>query len=226
MTMPSEQRYRELIDELRDTTQSFNGAKDDEARLVLGRRALREVMRYLWCDPEVLNGKLTKPLAVLRGALYDVEQGAKPKLLNPPRPEREDPSNNRLKPHMGKASGTAGETIQGSLAFALELLARGGMSTGKGADWVADKARQEYARCADGSPIAPRQIKNWRAEISRGKAPQEARETFERLRNCHTSLLSEPRSELKRRKCEFHAAMLIKAGGLAAPGSAPNQRIG
>lgn len=208
MTMPTPDQYREVIAALRETAEAYLKADDEKARLEANRRALQAVLRYFWSDPEVVDGNWTLALAAGRAAACDAGQGATVPLLDhsPTLP--------------GKPTGMGHEVVQGTVAFALQLVIP---QLGKFAaeTWVAAEARKLGLRTEDGAPIAARQIANWRAEINRGKAPAVARAAFEALRAdpIHAGMLNCPRE-----RALFLASALIKSTvTAAAPRSAPKQ---
>jgi hypothetical protein len=229
--MPSEERYRELIAVLRETTTkslhpipSHTTEEAAALQLSLGLRALRAVMLYLQGDVEVLDGLLTRPLGLIETAVYNAGEGAKPALLNPPPPAAVD-KDGELVSRKGKVPFTAREQVQGCLAFAVELLVASQMGKVRAIDWVAAEARRYRVLTEDGAPVTTRQIENCRSEISRGKAPAGACETFEGLRHMptHAALLKGPHAAAKSGVCEARARGLIKALAASAPLAAPKQ---
>jgi hypothetical protein len=209
--MPSEARYRDLIATLRETKKAYDGAGDEKARLAAAVRAQQAVILYLLGDVEVAEGYLTAPLAALENAAFDAGRGATVALLEHT-PERS-----------GKPTRTTRENIQGELAFALELLIAGKVGTDLAARWVAAEARKWNVAAEDGSPIDAKQVKNWRTDIRRRKAPAEACETFDNMRHLpHVAplLMGIPIAD-KRERCEYLARAIIKANAAGAPRSAP-----
>jgi hypothetical protein len=220
MTMPSEARYIELITTLRGTTNYLASIPNDETRevrrLETGLKALRAVVRYLQGDVDVLDGFLTRPLAIIENACFDAGRGAKPRLLDhaPERP--------------GKATRTTREAVQGSLVFAVHLFRASGMSTERAVNQVVQQARMLKVRCADGAPITKRQVKNWCGEISRSKRGKDdalagARETFDGLRHMHAPLLAAVPEEFKPEHFKARATAILKAIAAIEPETAPNQ---
>jgi hypothetical protein len=225
MTMPSEERYLELVATLRAATKSLETIPNDDTREVrrldTGLNALRAVVCYLHGDVDVLDGFLTRPLAIIENACFDAGRGAKPRLLDhaPERP--------------GKATHTTREMVQGSLVFAVHLFRESGMGANVAIDRVVRQARELKLRCADGAPITKGQIKNWRGEISRDSRGNDAalagaRETFEGLRRMHEPLLAQLPADLKREHCKARATGILKALAAIEPETAPNptRRLG
>jgi hypothetical protein len=211
MMVPSEQRYCELLAALRQTTKAVLEAKDDKARLDAGRAALRAVILYLVADEEVCGGTLTYPLGIVENALHDAGRGATVALLDhtPEQP--------------GKSRGTSQEDVQGSLAFALELLTSGGMGTARAAAWVAGEASKVRLRSADGTPIKPAQITEWRKKIHRRTGPTAAQKVYWSQRDYDPALLAQPRSEIKFAGCQRAAKVLIRSLAAIYPQAAPKQ---
>jgi hypothetical protein len=222
MSMPSAKRYSDLIAKLREASLAFVAAEDDPARLAIGSTALQAVILYLSKDSEVLDGQLTRPLAVVENAIHDAGRGAKPAVLfEPKHPPPPPPEDKKLLP--SKPSRTTRENVQGALAFALELSIAGKKGTDLAAHRIATEARKLRVFALDGSPIAAKQIKNWRTDIRRRKAPAEACETFEGLRQMpnHALLLRGTPVVGKRERCEALATAIIKALAGTMPRSAP-----
>ena len=194
MTMPSEAKYQALLNTLRYNAKSFDAAESDMDRLTAGIEALQAVVIYLISDAAVAGDLLTRPLAGVESAVFNARRGATVPLLEhaPERP--------------GKPTGTRREEVQGAVAFALQLRAASGMGTDRAADWVASVAWKAGLRCEDGARIIAAQVKNWRAEIQRGKAPAKACATFEENRRYAP--------ELTRRAGEY-----VKAGAMRARGA-------
>jgi hypothetical protein len=216
MTMPSEEHYRALIAVLRDANRAFDAAEDEKARLAATRQAMQGVMRYLWSDPEVVAGNLTRSLAVLRAAAYDASQGATVSMLehSPTRP--------------GKPTEMTREVVQGTMAWALEMIVATKVGKERAVAWVASSARHLGVLNEEGSPIAGRQIESWRSEINRRKAPALACEVFEKLRRMPPNVemmrrLREERSPTAAENAKQLVALLIKSVATAAPQSAPKQ---
>jgi len=231
MTRPSEEAYQGLLGILREAAAAFGMTEDKKTQLGLARRQLQGVLKFLWSDPEVVAGNLTRPLAVLRVAAYDVGQGATVSLLDH-QPTRPDGSVG------GKPSGTAREVDQGTLAYGLEMLVTMKVGTKRAADWVATEARRRGITTEDGRPIVGRQIENWRDEINRGKAPALACEVFENCRKIPIppqlntkektigELLRKWRSEISPiliKKAHGLVGLLIQSIATVAPESAPKQ---
>jgi hypothetical protein len=166
-------------------------------------------------DPEIADKFLLRPLGALEAALYDSGRGAKVTLLDhaPGRP--------------GRPVLLAREDVQGSLAFAVELLVRGGMRTEAACKWLASTARRQGLRSEDGAPLTARQVKSWRAEISRSKAPAGACETFSALRGMppySAAFPTAPEQEpLPPQGHEVLAGAIIKSLAATAPRSGPKK---
>jgi hypothetical protein len=209
MTMPSEAKYQQMLGVLRKQTESVASTDDNKARLDAGVEALRAVVVYLVSDPEVAREFLTQPLAIIENAVFDKGRGKSVALLEHA-PTREGPP-----------AGTKREETQGSMAFALDLLAKSGRGTKNAAAWLAQEAKKLGLRCEGGALIQPRQVINWRSEISRGKAPALARKAFEEDRQFDPTLLQGPRSEVQRARCERAVRNIIKSLVAIAPQLAP-----
>src|SRR5579863_6494500 len=130
MTMPSEQRYRDLIEGLRAANRALTSADDEKARLAIGVKTLQGVIRYLHGDVEVLDGQLTRPLAIVENAIFDAGQGATVALLE------------HQPPRTGKPKGTVREYVQGDIAIAVDLLMAAKFGRDDAIKWVAAEARR------------------------------------------------------------------------------------
>jgi hypothetical protein len=117
--------------------------------------------------------------------------------------------------------------VQGSLAFAVALLVAGRRGTETACEWVASTARRQGLRSEDGAPITARQVKSWRAEISRGKAPAGACEAFADLRRMppySAAFRTAPGQQpLPRQGYEVLAGAIIKGLAATAPRSGPKK---
>ena len=224
MTVPSAEKYRELIAALREAKAALPKKPtetDEDARgrqLSAGLSALQAVMSYLMADTDVLDGRLTQPLAAVEAAAFDAAQGAKPVLLNPPPPLLDGDRTRK-----GKAPLTAREQVQGVLAFAaaLRMQETATTHTGAAANWVAKQAAKYGMTCENGAPIAQQQVKNWWEQVQRG-SPKGAAETFDGLKERHAELLRPPRTKEKREECGARAVGAIKACAATNPYSAPS----
>jgi hypothetical protein len=213
MTMPSEAAYRTLVAVLRETSKAIDATKDDTegraARLAMGYGAMQSTIMYLLHDPDVMKDKLTRPLALVASAVHDAGRGAQPALLD-------------HAPDSSKPTGTTQETVQISLAWALELLTRTKMGTGRAARWVADEARKAGLTDDAGSTLTPERIIQFRKDISCGRAAATLREGWEALRQHDAALLKTPHSEMK--LCRIQREVQVRIiPGLATlfPRSAP-----
>ena len=213
---PTEEQYHALKAVLVYMKTKYNAAEQENeiARLEAGLGQLRALFLYLQNDPEIADNFLLRPLAALESALFDSGRGANPALLDhvPERP--------------GRPAGLARESVQGSLAFAVQLLVVGGVGTEAACKLVADIARRLGVRAEDGGALTGRQIKSWRAEISREKAPRGACETFAKL-HClppyNEAFRPERRLQpLPRQWHEKSAGAVVKALAATAPRSGPN----
>jgi len=224
MTMPTAEKYRELIAALRKAKAALPKKPtetDEEARerqIEGGLYALRMLMAYLRADADVRDGLLTQPLAVLEAAVHNAVRGAKPVLLNPP-----PPLIDADRPRRGKAPGTTREDVQGSLAFAMKLRmqAMTTAQTGAAADWVAKQAARYGMTCENGELITRQQVKNWSGQVQRG-TPKGAAATYDGLKRLHKKLLDPPRMDEKREECGVRALAVIKACAAIDPLSAPS----
>jgi hypothetical protein len=189
----------------------------DCARLQQGLRALRGVIHFLNTDISVLKHGLVSPLAGLHSSLHDAGQGAAPSMLV-------------HDPEARKPKGTSHEYAQGHLAFALELLIRGGMQKDKALQWLAvEMARHDY-RTQSGAPIASKRIASWRYDISRGKGSATAKDQFNVLRQEYQAVLDAPKSDLKlKRTQEIATATVIflvtDVGRVIPPPMQPREKI-
>jgi hypothetical protein len=225
MTMPSVESYGELIANLRAEAGDFDAAEDKRGELAACRRALRAVLQYLRRDPEVLNENLVRPLAVLASDAWDAGQGATVTRLEHT-PEQ-----------IGPPAGTARDTVEGTMAFAVEMLVETRMGEQRALNWVAAEARRLRATDENGRAITTRQLKTWRSQVNRGKAPAEAKKVFgycrdmqvgrnETLGDVLRQLRKErphPPSVLVERAKKL-AGLLILGVREAAPMSAPKER--
>jgi hypothetical protein len=169
--MPSAESYGALIAALREEKGAFAAAKDKRVELAAGRRALRAVLQYLRHDPEVLSGNLVRPLAVLASDTWDAGQGATVKRLEH-KPEQ-----------AGPPAGQAHETVQGTMAFAVELMVATCMGEQRALAWVAAEALRLNMTDENRKAITRGQLKTWRSQVHRAKAPAEACVVFERCRD-------------------------------------------
>ena len=211
----SEGQYRHLKAALGDMAMKYDAAETEIARLeaILGQ--LRALILYHQNDREIADKFILRPLGALEAALYDCGRGAKVPLLDhaPERP--------------GRPVRLAREDVQGSLAFAVELLVAGRRGTEAACEWVATTARRQGLRSEDGAPLTARQVKSWRAEISRGKAPAGACETFVHLR-CMRPYSAAFRTAsgqqpLPQQGYEVLAGAFIKGLAATAPRSGPKK---
>lgn len=224
MTMPSPEKYQALLDALRHAKAALpkkSSETHEEARarqIQAALFALRSVIRYLEADLDVMEGLLTQPLGVIKSAVHDAAQGAKPAILNPP-PSLVDGDKSRK----GKASGTVGEDVQACLAFAVKLRMKEMVTsrTGDAAQWAAKTAATLGIRCANGAQITSQQVQNWWRAVNRGGREGPA-DTFRVLVERHADLLRPPLTAEKRKECGLRAAGVIKATAAWTPKGAPN----
>jgi hypothetical protein len=162
--------------------------------------------------PEIFAEKLLSPLGDLASNLWDKGQGAKGSLLNIAPPTT---TNGSTKP-----IDTTPGTVQGIVAFTMELLKAAGIGKEAAAKKVADLARGEGVKCEDGSPISTKQIISWRAEINGRRAPDQAMIAFDSLRIEHKTLLL----SRNRDNCIKTARLLLHVTSMRAPRSAPKAR--
>ncbi|HEX4113633.1 MAG TPA: hypothetical protein VH020_13960 [Stellaceae bacterium] len=213
MKMPTEADRAELVAALRALAAICRAAKadkdGDKQRLDAGLATLGAVIHYLLGDQEIRDEHLTAPLAVVYAALHDRGQGAAVAMLD-------------HQPDMpGKPRATMREHVQAHMAFALELLARGGLGTEQAAKRLAAEARRLGLKTGGGDVIAARQITSWRDEINRRKAPEKAREQFEVLRQKYRAELTAAKSDAKRKRCEQLAEAVLLNLANVAPAAAP-----
>ena len=217
--MPSEERYRAMIAVLREAAKSFDATLNAEARnvalLEAGLTQLRAVIRYLHSDPEVLDGRLTRPLGAIESAVFDAGRGATVPLLE------HAPADSK------KPQFTTREHVQGALAYAVEMLRASGMGQEHSVQQVASLARQ-FGVCTDGGiTVTARQIASWRSEIRKERGASGAYETFETLRGMplYGEVLRGPRTVAKRDRCEALARALVKSVAASSPLSAPKRAL-
>jgi hypothetical protein len=213
MTMPDEEQYRKLIAAWRDQTKKLDKTEDHKARLDIVINALRNTVLYFGLDPEVRKERLTRLLGLAENALLDARQGANPPLLDHP-------------PDGRKPQGTTHEYVQGCLAWVLELLVspKGGhMGTDRATRWIVEEARRTGLTDSTGSAITAAQVKRWREDISRGRAPAAAREMWEANRRYapDVAVFDMPSSDLKRERAMQRARSWIWTVANTAPMSAP-----
>lgn len=211
MSAPDNASYQELMAVLREATKNIDDAGDDKERLRNGLAALRAVIVYLCADPEVIDKHLMTPLAYIENAVHDVSRGAKPALFSQP-------------PETSKPTGTVQESVQGSLAWALELLRRTKKGTESGAKWVAEEARKVGLRDGNGEPPSPGRIMGWRKECRSNRAPKEAQATYDEHRRYDARLLQSLPAmspDLARKAVERSVRTLIRMLASHTPGAVP-----
>jgi hypothetical protein len=184
MTMPSEAKYRELLDGLRASATAFRAAEsvDDDGkrdRLKAALSAFERVMLYLVSDSEVRDQGLLNPLGSLVTVLHNRERGA----VAPQIDLRPDGAGD-------KPTGTMRELAQGSIAFGLQALKI--IKQKEPSRWLAAVLLKEGVRTEGGGAITSGQINQWRYEIRREKAPRVAKEQYEALRKEFSAIRVEP----------------------------------
>jgi len=211
MTMPSAERYQGFLDALRKNVRVFDAAEHDEQRRAAALAVLQGVVVYLHGDQEVAQERLTRPLGWLESAVNDAARGASPTALKP------------AISASGRPTRLARERVQGTLAFAVELLVMAAKApVDEGATFVARKSRNLV--CSEsGDDITAEQVAGWRRELKRGGGTAGGRDIFRGLRREHRALFNSP-SVSNRRPCEALALGAIKAISVVAPRSAPNRR--
>ena len=211
MAMPSAERYHDFINALRQNVRAFDTAEHDERRLTAALAVLQGVVLYLHGDQEVMEERLTRPLGWLESVVNDAARGANPTALKP------------ATSVSGRPTGLAGDRVQGTLAFFLELLvAAAKVPPDEAAKFVARNSRNLV--CSEtGDEITAEQVAGWRRELRRGGATIGGRETFEGLRREYGVLFNPP-SASNRPRCEALALGAIKALSVVAPRSAPKRR--
>ena len=209
--MPRAERYRGFLDALRKNVRVFDGAEHDEQRLAAALAILRGVILYLQGDDEIAEQRRTRPLCWLESAVNDSAQGASPAALKP------------AKSTSGRPTGLAREGVQGTLAFAVELLVRAAkVPADEAANFVVGRSRK-LVSSDSGDEITAEQIAGWRRELSRGGGTAGGRAIFCALRNEYRALLQAP-SVTNRTQCEALALGAIKGVSVASPRSAPKRR--
>ena len=211
MTMPSAKQYQGFLDALRKNVRVFDTAEHDEQRLAAALAILQDVVLYLEGDEEVAEERLARPLGWLESAVNDSARGASPAALKP------------AKSASGRPTGLARERVQGTLAFAVELLVVGArVPADEASNFVARKSRK-LVSSESGDDITGEQVAGWRRELSRGGGTLGGREVFRELRKQHGVLFKAP-SVSNRGQCEALAVGAIKAISVVAPRSAPKRR--
>jgi hypothetical protein len=210
----SAEDYRELVSVLEDATAIIASVADDDAdlygvQLQQGLRSLQAVLHFLLSDPAMRP--LVRPLAYLHSALHDTTRGADPALFD------QHPEATRLKP-----TGIVQEYVQGHLAFALELLVKGGMGKNRALPWLVAEMARRGLRTKAGDPIKSRQIDSWRTDISRRKGPAKAIEQFEILRENYKPWVNAPASDLKQKSLQGSASNIVLNLANLAPRDAPS----
>ena len=129
-----------------------------EQRLTAAWAVLQGVVLYLHGDPEVMEGRLTRPLGWLESAVNDAARGANPAALKP------------ATSTAGSPTGLARNDVQGTLAFFLELhVVAAKVPPDQAAKFMARKSRNLV--CSEsGDEITAEQVAGWRSELSRGGA--------------------------------------------------------
>jgi hypothetical protein len=211
MTMPSAKQYQGFLDALRKNVRVFDTAEHDEQRLAAALAIPQDVVLYLEGDEEVAEERLARPLGWLESAVNDSARGASPAALKP------------AKSASGRPTGLARERVQGTLAFAVELLVVGArVPADEASNFVARKSRK-LVSSESGDDITGEQVAGWRRELSRGGGTLGGREVFRELRKQHGVLFKAP-SVSNRGQCEALAVGAIKAISVVAPRSAPKRR--
>jgi len=211
MTMPSAERYHGFFDALRKNVWVFDAAEHDERRLAAALAILQGVVLYLQGDEEIAQERLTRPLGWLESAVNDSARGASPAALKP------------AISASGRPTGLAREGVQGTLAFAVELLVIGAkLPVDEAAKFVAQKSRK-LVYSESGDEITAEQITGWRGDLNRGGGTVGGREIFQELRKEYRVLFKAP-SVSNRERCEALAVGAIKAVSVVAPRSAPKRR--
>jgi hypothetical protein len=214
MTMPTQTRYDALLAALRKLKKSYDGAKNDKARLDIGIEAFREVILYLQADADVRAEGLTRPLGLIENAVYDAGRGAKPPLLNHP-------------PEGSKPTGITQESVQAALAWAVELMVRAGeMKAAAAVKWVAAEGRRVGLSDPSGGAVDSKQIIQWRKNLRAGRATAGAAREWEQAQRhaADIALLKMPMSDLRRVRAQQSARAWILCVSNIAPRSAPTPR--
>jgi hypothetical protein len=218
---PTEEQYRGMKTALRERKKEFVAAvaaKNKTAQRDAGIGVVRAIYLCLLNDSEILDEGLLTPLGAVESAVFDAGRGAKVALFKPePRSE---------KPASTKPTGTTRENTQGMFAFALELLKTGGkMGIDLAAKWIVAEASKLRIVDEAGYPIDAKRIITWRKDICRGKAPDEARETFDGLRRLpkHAVLLGRAPIPKKREACKALVIGILKSSRDLAPQTAPRR---
>ena len=179
--MPSAERYQGFLEALRLNGRVFDAAEHDEQRLDAALAVLRAVVLYLLDDHEVMDEHLIRPLGWLESAVNDAAQGADPTALKP------------ATSASGRPTGLARDSVQGTLAFFLELLVVAAkVPPDQAAKFVARKSR-DLVCSESGDQITAEQVKGWRSELRRGSATIGGREIFQGLTGKELQHLATPK---------------------------------
>jgi hypothetical protein len=214
VTMPSEEWYRAFIAALRANTRVFEAAKDDDQRRNAGLAVLEGVASYLLEDPEVRDELLLKPLSFIIGHVSDSGQGRIVTALAP------------TEKASGRPTGLVREVVQGTIAFAIELLVMAArVPASDAAAFVVAKARKLDIVTESGDALTADQVADWRHALNRGAGTLRGREVLREYRNnsSFTTLFKNPSAE-KRKVCERIVEKLLAGTAATASQFAPNRR--
>ena len=162
---PDPAAYRELIGRLADSADRADSGADLLAEAV---QSLRNILSFLQHDPVSAAAVLPGPLTVLHNVLHDLQQGARPELLERSRPGATNLSNRDL--------------ARAYIASALDLLMRHGEPAADAAAWIVQTCATLGIQ-HQGEPIQAQRVKRWRRDLaSEQGAAADAVEIFKRGR--------------------------------------------
>jgi len=216
--MPTKEQYRDLKRALRGRKKEFDAAvaaQNETARREAVLGALRALVVYLYKDTEIVEEGLLTVFGAVDSAVVDIGCGAKKVALFEPESTNETPAST-------KPTRTTQENTQGMFAFALELLRAGKMGIDPAAKWIVGEARKLGIVDEAGCPIDAKRIISWRKEIRAGRAPSEARETFDGMHWIYAEILRSARPE-KRDECKAVVIGILKSSRDLAPQTAPRR---
>jgi hypothetical protein len=168
-TPPSTRLYAELVDALSGIEQRASKLKLDD--LTASFEALNAVLQFLLADATLVENKAVRSLFRLWFAIYELQRGAKPKLLFEPtfHPGR--------KKHVGAPTITSAVLLRGYVVVATLLLLESGMAREEAARWLAAELGRNGIKQPNGKPITEKVILRWRHELG-GKAPKGSDQMF------------------------------------------------
>jgi hypothetical protein len=146
---PSPDKYRELIASLSAIEFARKSGQYGQHQLSLAVSALTSILEYLYADPMVFRLHLTAILGLLRSALHDTCNGARPKLLF---------EQGRSPTHLTRA------VLRAQIVLMFRILTRDtGDDPIAASRWLGSRL-VEAGICDRGKPIEPAQIRRWNGE--------------------------------------------------------------